>query len=941
MRRRLYRTFTLLVILGLVSAPVRASSETLSGAIYSGAYRAFSGDSCQAGAKSSGDPACSAGLAAQAAAQLTEIGQTKVYQDLAVLQNERVQCGIKKQQSLTSSPAAMAAAKDRINRALPVLSGLKKQVGAIVAQWQVLRGSVPQDKISNPDPYAAKRKQLEDLNTYAKTLTADYERQLSSLLQTEDIGNREFIEDHMAGLYSGVKPLTDQDFKDLQKKVSDNLAENSRDLTAGASNFSNKLRNSLADDADLIGVYLNKNPDSRVGVERLQCVAHQRVAGERGVDAALTIGSFALPIGALGLARAARIAYIAKIPRAAGAFTKVGKAFGYGTIVIGSVQTATQVYERCAPKVTASVTGDGKSCSVSAESILSDEQETGCITSGLWAASPILGKYAIGLLSKVQRSAGNSPQYEKDLAKFIEDHKADPRKRDLASVDRLLETDADRIRATEGILGRAKPFTKKESEGLIAAHNVGKGPIYSPEEISKKKQILADAGFGFRERTIMLHKGLAGRFAGLTDEVRAAEIKAYDKTNLQGVKDWSEHYNVGAQIELLRDAPDAEKFRKTMSKALESRLDKYWRADRAKLPNELLKGMSDDFALLGSVSRGNPKLFATARQNYIDTVKLKMRKIEKEGGDAKAWLNTELASKKSGLASGPAGEMQKFESEILSDVSAMVEKDPKFASAVLDQNSFKKGQLDDAMTQAKADIEKAVKEGPPPPSAVADASALGGAGPAAAPKPIAGSDFKAASFEDPKDFARRQTHAREYEAWSGGTTLTDAQSQYVTSRYKQLTDSMEYSGVERLQKLGFDTREARMLQLNHFEVGANKKYAIKPIADDVVKKTLSNYVNDPAFKAPDGISKVDATKLIASARVKLPDMLAETKAMASKLDFQAMAAKTPAELDLNIAARNANALYCRKIINVLMAAEPDSHNVKTWKEMMTTGPCRY
>ncbi|CAN5475245.1 hypothetical protein BH10BDE1_BH10BDE1_26250 [soil metagenome] len=937
MRRRFYRAFTLLAILGFVSAPLRANSETLSGAIYSGAYRAFAGDSCQAGAKSSGDPACAAGLAAKAATQLTEIGQTKVYQDLAALQNERVQCGIKKQQSLMGSPAAMAAAKDRINRALPVLSGLKKQVGAIVAQWQVLRGSVPQDKISNPDPYAAKRKQLEDLNTYAKTLTADYERQLSSLLQTEDIGNREFIEDHMAGLYSGVKLLTDQDFKDLQKKVSDNLAENARDLNAGASNFSNKLRNSLADDADLIGVYLNKNPESRIGVERLQCVAHQRVAGERGVDTALTIGSFALPVGALGLARAARIAYIAKIPRAAGAFTKVGKAFGYGTIVIGSVQTATQIYERCAPKVAASVTGDGKACSVSAESILADEQETGCLTSGLWAASPILGKYAVGLLSKIQKSGGNSPQYEKDLAKFIEDHKADPRKRDLASVDRLLETDAARIRATEGILGRTKPFTKKESDGLIAAHNVGKGPTYSAQEISQKKQILADAGFGFRERTIMLHKGLAGRFAGLTDEARSAEIKAYDKTNLQGVKDWSEHYNVGAQVELLRDAPDAEKFRKSMTKALESRLDKYWRSDRAKLPNELLKGMSDDFALLGSVSRGNPKLFATARQNYIDTVKLKMRKIEKEGGDAKAWLKTELASKKTGSATGPAGEMQKFESEVLSDVSAMVEKDPKFANVVLDQTSFQKSKIDDAMTQAKADIEKAVKEGPPPPAAIADASMPGGA----APKPIAGSDFKAASFEDPKDFARRQTHAREYEAWSGGTTLTDAQSQYVTSRYKQLTDSMEYSGVERLQKLGFDTREARMLQFNQFEVGANKKYAVKPIPDDVVKKTLSNYVNEPAFKAPDGISKVDATKLMQSARVKLPDMLAETKAMASKLDYQAMAAKTPAELDLNIAARNANALYCRKIINVLMAAEPDSSNVKTWKEMMTTGPCRY
>jgi hypothetical protein len=944
MRRRRIFVILQLISLSLWFNSERVGAETISGAIFSGAYRAFAGDNCQAGAKSNGDPACAAGLASQAAAQLTEIGQTKVYQDLASLQNERVQCGLKKQQSLMGSPAAMKAAKDRINRALPVLSGLKKQVGAIVAQWQVLHGSIPQNKILNPDPYAAQRRQLEEMNTLAKTLSAEYERQLSSLLQTEDIGNREFIEDHMAGLYSGVKLLSDEDFKELQKKVTDNLNENSRDLTAGASSFSNKLRNSLSQDADLIGVYLNKNPDSRIGVERLQCVAHQRIAGEKGVDAALTVGSFALPVGAIGLARAARIAYVARIPRAANAMTKVGKGFGYSAMVFGSLQTATQVYDRCSPQVSASVKGEGNSCTVSAESVLADEQETSCVTSALWAGSPVLGKFAVGLLSKVQRDLNNLPQHEKDLAKFVEEHKGDMRRRDLASVDRLLENDIDRVRVTEQILGRKKPFTPKERAAFIAAHNVGKGPVYSLAEIEEKKRLLAAAGFGFRERTIMLHKGLAGRFAGLSDEARAVEIKAYDKTNLQAVKDWPEHWNVGAQIELIRDNPDPEKFRKLLQKSIEGRVQKYWAKGAASAPEDILKGLSSDFALMGSVARGNAKAFATAKSNYIDSIKLQMRQVEKSGKDPKAWLKTKLAEKQAGGATGPLAEMQKFEAETLGEMTAMVEKDPKFL-ANISPDSFRQGKIDPVLAEAKADLEKVVKEGPPVTDrAVANAGVLDsapGASASAVAKPPAGSNFKPADWEDPKTFELRQKHARDYESWSGGTKLSDEQSHYVTTQFRQKTDSMDYSGVERLQKMGFDTREARLLQLNQFEVGANKKYPLKPIPDDVIKRTLSNFVNEPAFKAPDGISKADAAKIVATARTKLPVALDDSKSMASKLDFQAMSAKTPTELDNAIAGRNAHALYCRKIIKVLMAAEPESSSMKTWKELITTGPCRY
>ena len=91
---------------------------------------------------------------------------------------------------------------------------------------------------------------------------------------------------------------------------------------------------------------------------------------------------------------------------------------------------------------------------------------------------------------------------------------------------------------------------------------------------------------------------------------------------------------------------------------------------------------------------------------------------------------------------------------------------------------------------------------------------------------------------------------------------------------------------------------------------------------------------------PDSVAKADAAKLLAASRRKPMEMVEEMKTAAQRLHGEAMTAKDVATLDSKIAARNANALYCRKILSTMIAAQPDTYEAKAWKEMIA-GPCRF
>lgn len=823
-------TFVISFLCASLRAPP-AQAETISGAIFAGAYRALAGDTCA----SSGNPAdadCSASLAAQRAAQLTETGQTEIYGALGDLRKERVECGIKKQESLMASPEARKASMDRINRALPKLAAVKNAAGALMAKMQVLRGQLPQVCLLDPNStqakglipcspsYLSKVREYYDLNYRAKGLLEDYERQLNDVLQSESLKVRDFIEGRLGGLFSSIKPLQDKDFAELQGKVMENLKENRDDLKEGPGNYSNAVRNSLALDGDLVGILLNKKPELKTGIERLTCTANQRAAGKEALQSAGMAASLIFPAGAFAFAGAARIAFVAKAPRLVNSLTVVGKGFSYAAMVAGTAQAAAEVYQRCNPEVITGVKSKGDDCAVSAKEILEEEDQSSCRTSALWALSPVLGKIASSILSNTKRL-----QHEEALADFIKDHGGNRRLQELGKVDELLKKDTDRVRVTEEVLKglglRKVGFDQKQAKGLIDAHNVpmSKPPRFTPEEIEQKRKIMADAGISWREREIILHKGFAGRFEGRSDAERAsnaARIKKHD--DVWRPADSTEHAREGIIVELMRKAPDPAKILKGLKDTLDYHLDKYMRGDWMNPKEGLLTKILEDSALAATVSRLNEPMFNKAKLLYTEATRLQLKIGEKGGKDPKKALQELIDKKKAVAASGVEAERNAFEIEALTEMMKRMD-DPKYMAGEIKNDAFNFSKMRATMDEAKDDIGTFANAKVDEARSVASASGAAagnaaGNATAAASRPAPTSLLvKSAGSESDSVFAARQKTAESFAALSDGRALTNMQSQFMA--YKLPNIPLDHpETVKEMRKIGFTDAEIRVLQLN-------------------------------------------------------------------------------------------------------------------------------
>jgi hypothetical protein len=431
---------------------------------------------------------------------LQEISEQVYYNQLAQLEIARLQCAVKKSESLNSQQPVVKKSLQRVNETLPYLDAISQEIRTLTSENQILRGRIGGfENIYQSVPVSPeKAKKIDEYkrrNEILKKKMIEYERRLAEIPGSEIPEVRSLIEDRLSWRFGSLKPFSEEDFRKLSEtaitrmKNSLKVLENSN--SGGNYRLNRDLKIRLAKDPELSAQLMEKNPQSVSDIHRFQCLAEQRDMGGE----LLMIGSLALPVGGWGLAKLARMKGVLSVPALAKTASQGSRVLGFSSMALGAEMGLQDLINQCL-KDDAGVTNNR--CEVTLQSIAKEHSQFDCMSSVVLNSAAGAG----GIL------AAKKGAESKAVADFVAKSRASRRAQDLEGAAGL--NDQQRVDAAQALLGRN--LSPEQRKALIEAHEVGEGfGRYTAQDIEKKREILKAAGFSRAERETLLWKGVAGK----------------------------------------------------------------------------------------------------------------------------------------------------------------------------------------------------------------------------------------------------------------------------------------------------------------------------------------------------------------------------------------------------------------------------------------------
>ena len=493
-----------LLILLLLILPIRLclAGESLTESFYRKTYESLAGKSCDQSVN--GIPCKVEPTHSDNKANIQDLSENLFFNRLAGFEKQRLMCGERYWQSLTSGETQTAMIKS-MEEVFPQLNSLKSKINKLTTQNTALFGQMPH--ATNPKElevlprYVAQKKEYDDRAIQIEELNKLYEAAISQIPHSDIPDVREFIESHAGPRFftKNILPITSVEFNKLSQKVVEGIQKSIKNIgeEISAGQLSDSHRESFATDGFLIGQLAKESPNLSGPIAKYQCLAENRKKGKEVVQNTVNVVSFILPLGAGALAKLGRIAFIANVPRVTSATVGISRVMGMGAMLLNTKMAIETFTNQCIPDKTSSLEG---SCEQTPKTIMQQSQIGSCI----FNASIKIGLTGVGFIAK--RMADRNSE----LAKFVEEMKG---RRNLRNQNLPLAgslTDAERVATSEMILESGR-FTAEKKDALLRAHRVGNGfGTYTEKEIEDKRRILEAGGFSLKERETLLWKGLAG-----------------------------------------------------------------------------------------------------------------------------------------------------------------------------------------------------------------------------------------------------------------------------------------------------------------------------------------------------------------------------------------------------------------------------------------------
>ncbi len=577
--------------------------------------------------------------------ELHKIPTNVFFNQLAAFEIDRLTCGKQQWDSYSSSTETgkqnQQLKLNQMNEILGELQSIKNKIESLSRELSTATQGGPSAlTLRNARKYnrGSQQKSILDEqqkayigNEEAKAQELDtflnfYQQKISEIPHSDTPEVRDFIESRLSLFEEPVKTVSTAEYEKLVQTVSKSFSNSINKLKNSAS-LSIEEKSRFSSDATLIGQVLAKNEFTTAQVKSFQCLAANEMKVKSRVENSVTTGvtvlSFALPVGALGAAQLARTSMVIKSPQMVASLNTAARVGGWSAASLGSAMAAHSAIQACTKISYAQL---NRNCAETPETILQEHSFNSCAWNATMAALPGAIKAGGGFLA-TRLADKNSA-----LAKFIEENagRKNLRSQDLKFAGNL--DDGDRIRAAEGILGRA--LSPNQKSAMIKAHEIGKPP-YSPAEIEEKRKIMQASGFSLAERETLLWKNITGVYdsrsvpeiliklpesankSRLLGEYEAAAVKGNPEIAAKHFKDSTSRYkkeidwesptsrdysvleysaaNWGAKTKVSEEVIEAEK---TFIDAFQKRMKKdavqYRARDNAEQVIENLKTLRDD-----------------------------------------------------------------------------------------------------------------------------------------------------------------------------------------------------------------------------------------------------------------------------------------------------------------------------------------------------------
>lgn len=543
---------------------------------------------------------------------LKAVSENQFYNDLCLLEMDRLQCSQTKAKSLQKNENLGLLTK-QINEIAPQLKKLRKDIQSLISKNQILNGQIPKGTVLKPGTVEFQRKaDYDDRNQEIKSLMALEELLISQIPFSETSSLRNLIDQAISN------PLSEKDTLLALQKL-DNSFENSKmkiQKTKVNSDFelSTDQKISLGTDDFLISQMIHKNPNNQIQIKNLQCSAEKIKNGQNLVSTAGTIASFVLPTG---LASAGRLAFLMRAPLMAQKFSQLSRVAGSASLLVGNIHGLENVFNECTKTTSAKVqsangSGAQGQCDYSSQTLVADFSSSSCILNATLQLLPNAGAFFAkkiadrnSLLSKYISDIQNTPS----LKKLTQEEK----QAFLKTASSMSDTER---KASAGILAQ-RPLTSAEKNGLIDAHKIAEGKGYfelSPAELKLKLEKLTEAGFSKDESDLILRSGLAGQVSKAyktTGQTSLADI-------VNGMDASGNKLRLQAELKLAAAKPDVAGATADFKKSTNSYLQEM--KDRGGIASDRELSDIEYVAARWASQTKDPKEIAEATKAYTEAI---------------------------------------------------------------------------------------------------------------------------------------------------------------------------------------------------------------------------------------------------------------------------------------------------------------------------------
>lgn len=789
-----------------------------------------------------------------------------------------LECRETKWKSIKDQPEVAQKLVDEFNRVIPKLSEQKKLINKMISDNQILYGKLPKNQysgVTESPKDRANRELYEENNEEIKRLMGLFQLQMSSLPDSENPLVRDFIDSHLEGIFSGVKPVTTEEFVKLNREMSNDLIDQKSSLRGAANEggISSSDRRRISTSPEHLARLKGEFPESESSIGRFACQARMQTKGrEVIVDTALTF-SMVLPVGGAALALGSRAALAIRLPQIAVRMGQWGQVVSGAGIAVGFVQMAAQIVHSCTAEKKFKFEG---TCELSKTRIENESALQDCIINSVLSALPLGASFLAKKMA--DQSSG--------LAKFVNLMVGERKSKDYVVASRL--TDGERITAAENVIGRS--LTVNERQALLEAHKIGKGyGMYTDEEITRKGLKLRRAGFTKEETKLLMDKGIAGQMPkpppiwqlspkeqarvlegagkGMTPEAvnlrRKAFVEARDEFDIDAKKIASREKIIPGEsqkwVVLEDEAAYYGAYAGTPAEKLYA-TEQVIKAFKARLP-ALMKGGTSYSTSLGRTRED-------AIREYISI-------LEKSGGSGsykmadefkiralKDYLNNMEAWDRGAVKIVRPANLETAANEIVKPAGTSTSASPSAKPAPTSGNSPSA-----RPTSPSSPAKGAVSETAPSTQANRPPSATAAPAPSAPVSEIGQARNVAKRPQEwDTDYERRLRTAQSFESWSG-RQISQAQSEVLARRG---ADEMVNGGLRTMDDLsnaGFSLYERNMMRIAKFKLDDQ---AAKPLQDlrahPQFKKLVEMDSSNPLLKGPVSDSVDEARKTIKAYR---------------------------------------------------------------------------